>query len=273
MTEDLNELLTRRADRARLPGDPEQVIALVAARGELHKRTRRNRLAVASGAAVLVAAATVTLAIADGGAPTRPAPEQAGGPPPATTSATGRATVLPVISPLHGSATGHGLQVKNAERAAARREQRRLQREAARRARTDAPNSTTLVHIDPAPADAEISLGLVPDGYVYIGNDGPTSYYGLPGTSKSDCFADGIVADVHLSVGDMHYSITIDGKPASYTMYQDHGRQDGSGVRIEYSDTVDVGFQSPPSAPLTEAQAEQIASTIDVRSTKETTEG
>ena len=267
MTDDLNDLLARRADQARQPQHPDQVLVLVASRAEKHTRDRRNRLVTASGAAVLVAAASIGVAVADTG--TAPSPRPSGlqvGERPGRVPVHPKATVtfLPSVTPLRSSAEVRAHQRILAEQKARRAAQRQLRRQ---RQHRDA-RPTTLVSVQPAPAGAETSIGLIPKSYVYLGHDDANTFYGPPGTSTDDAFSDGIVVDVHLTVSGTKFPETIDGKPGYYL-----GSQAGSTLRLRYSRTIDVGFQTSANAPISKKQAERIAATLDVRSTKHKTKG
>ncbi|MBE7188210.1 hypothetical protein [Jatrophihabitans endophyticus] len=279
MTDELHDLLTRRAERARPAQSPERVAALVAARAERLAHARRTRLAVASGTAVVVAAAGVGIAIADTGTsggstdPHHVGRTAAGAP----VSDGHTATELPHYRPLHGTATGHGVRVREKEAALAAQLERQARRAAQRAARLRreqlggpaVPGSATLVPSAPAPSAAEISLGLVPKGFGYLSLNDAETFYGPPGTTAADYFADGIVVDVHRTAGDTSaYTLRVGGKPARYDE-----SDDGVSVRVRYSRTIDIGFQAPASAQLSEHQALRMAAGLDVRSTAHTTKG
>lgn len=253
MTGDLTDLLVRRADRARSPDTPENVANVISIRADDSARRHRDRLALASIAAVVVVAGGIGLAITDGG----------------TTPSDHSNRQQVGAEPNGGNPSADIFRTSELERqrAAAAAAQQRAAAAAQRRAEEQAAN--TLVPAAPAPSDAEISLGLLPKGFAYVSSTGPETFYATPGTTDQPNFAKDILVDVHQFAGSAKdYTLTVDGRPAYY------GTSNGfTVVRVRYSDQVDVGFQAPPTAPLTRVQALRMAAALDVRSTLQRTHG
>jgi hypothetical protein len=253
MSDELRDTLTRRADLAdehRL--DVEDMLAAVHEVNVRHARQRRNLRAGGAGVAVVAAVAAAVVAVGPGAeTPTaRPAAGPAGGG--ATrpsTSATLRWTPRTSVDPTGATA-------------------------AARNSLTARVNGSghTLVKIAPAPAKAEVSIGLVPDGWVYLGNQVAVTVYAPKSQTGSPIgdFEGKIVVDVHERLTpDGPNALTVARRPARYSASGD-GYQT---VSVVVNTTTEVDVQVAPQAGLTRAQVLRVAATIDLRGTAEKTHG
>lgn len=256
MSNTLREILVERADRIdpAVLGDPRDVLVAVRERAEQRRRTRRNA-AAAGGGALLVAALVVGAVVLpssgqhSGGSP-------AGGP--------GGATASP------GRSATAGRSVTAAEQSAVAAARSAASVSASRAA----SRTATVRRLVPAttPKAAAVAIGLVPEGWHYVGRTGPESFYGpiaMGHTDKPD-FNTVIVVDVHerFSSDDSGYDLTVGGRPARY------GTDSGVSIATVVVDaTTELDVQLPVSAPVTRAQALRIAGSLDLRSKAEKTHG
>ena len=278
MSDALREILLDRADRTdpAVVGDPRTVLAAVRERVEQRRRTRRNA-AAAGGGALLVAALVVGAVVLpsaghhSGSAPVGgPGSAAAGSSGTAGPSATADSSGTAGPSGIAGRSITAGSSVTAAERSAVSAAASRVS-VAASRAASRAAAVHTLVSAT-TPKEAAVAIGLVPEGWHYVGRTGPESFYGptTMGPSNTPDFATVIVVDVHerVSSDSTGYDLTIGGRPARY------GADSGVQVATVVIDaTTELDVQLPVSAPVTRAQALRIAGSLDLRSKAEKTHG
>lgn len=119
-----------------------------------------------------------------------------------------------------------------------------------------------LVAIDPAPAPAPVSLGLVPTGWKYLGEAEAVTTYGVPGKASQD--PSDWVNKIAAIVGTRYpgkFSLTIAGHPARINATN----KETTIVVVAASKTVEVDIQVPAATHLTRAEIVKMANTLDIR--------
>ena len=257
MSTALRDVLLERADRVETAptSDPRAFAALVRERAEARRRSRRNVRAAGGGVALIAALVLGALVLpsSDGQHDAAPAgvsvePSSASVRPATTDPAAARAAAAARSAAAAASAAAS----------------------AASRART-AAKPVTLAPTT-TPKAAAVAIGLVPQGWHYLGHDGPVTYYGpaaMAPTNDAD-FGVAIEVDVHARPNSnlSSYTVTVDGRPARYSA--DSGV---TVVTVVVDTTTELNIQLPVSAPVTRSQALAIAATLDLRSEADKTEG
>ena len=247
MTTVLTDVLTERADRAGGAFDVDDLLSAVRVRAAERAHRRRRAVAAGGGAAIAMAAVVVVAgSVAQHPHPaTRPSDAPAAAGPTAADHA-------PVISRIRAA---DALRAQAARAARLRAAQRAQAAQAG------------LVPVDPAPPTAEVSLGLVPRGWGYLGaSDAATTYGPASGTNHDP---NDFVGKLAVLVGERYdrngsFPLTIAGRP---------GRLDGPRgsdttiVTVPITAKVEVTIQVPHAAGLDHDQILRLAETLDVRST------
>jgi hypothetical protein len=251
----LTDVLSDRADRAGSAPDVADLLSGVRAR-VVERAHRRRRVVAAGGGAALAVAAVVGVSAAV--TAHDPAARTA-----STGAAAGRRTAAE-----HRRASGTPAEARAAaERALAAEAARAAAAEARAATRPRAARSIELVPIAPAPASAEVSLGLAPRGWEYLGaSDAATTYGPASGTNHDP---NDFVGKLAVLVGERYdqagsFPLRIAGRPGRL---DDPRGSDTTVVTVPITAKVEVTIQVPHATGLDQDQILRLADTLDVRST------
>jgi len=234
MSTALIRALHAQADRA--PADPGdlQMLADVHRRAAERGRRRKAMLGGGAGSAVVAGVVIATLVISnDVGSPGGRRTHDAAAAPTSTTAvatiAAPRKTKTPVSPP---------------------------------------PSGATLARIAAAPKKAQLSLGLIPKGWIYVGENPATTAYGPAGSTRGNRQAGDFVDKIVAEVGDHYigetFPITVAGHPARIYLTTDNPSI--WIVDIAYSAKILLTIQVWRNAKLSRAQVLQMANTLNIRS-------
>lgn len=238
MSTDLIQALRARADRAPAHPDDRQMLADVHRRAAERGRRRKSVLGAGAGSAVVAGVVVATLVIGnDVGGSGGPGKHDAGAQPTGTTAvATGatsssaaRVTTMPASPP---------------------------------------PTGATLARIAAAPKKAPLSLGLMPKGWIYVGENEAVTAYGPAGSQRGNNqagdFINRIVAEVGERYNTEKFPITVAGHPAR--IYLSSDRPSIWLVDIAYNARILLTIQVWRNADLSRAQVLRMANTLNIRS-------
>jgi hypothetical protein len=130
------------------------------------------------------------------------------------------------------------------------------------------PTGAALASIAAAPKKAPLSLGLMPKGWVYVGENEAVTAYGPAGSKRGNSqagdFVDKIVAEVGDRYNSEKFPITVAGYPARIYLTSD--APSIWIVDIAYNAKILLTIQVWRNAKLSRAQVLRMASTLAVRS-------